>query len=86
MEQFCGFIVEEIQRNMRWLNLIMCHMGTKDILITKGQVLVDQEHDNRLKYCCVQLDAESFIVWNFEKEYLVEKNQGCPWTELPKFH
>ncbi len=62
------------------------HGITKDVLITKGQHLVDQEHDNRLKYCCVQLDSESFIVWNFEKEYLRENNQGWPWTELPRFH
>ena len=59
---------------------------TKDVLITKGRCLVDQEHDNRLKYCCVQFNAENFIVWNFEKEYLGEKNQGWPWTELPRFH
>jgi hypothetical protein len=55
---------------------------TKDVLITKGQRLVDQEHDDRLKYCCVQLNAESFIVWNFEKEYLGEKNQGWPWIDV----
>ncbi len=48
---------------------------TKEILIMKGQYLVDQEHDNRVKYCCVQLNAETFIVWNFEKENLGEKNQ-----------
>ena len=59
---------------------------TKDVLITKGQRLVDQEHDDRLKYCCVQLNAESFVVWNFEKENLGETNQGWPWTELPRFH
>ena len=35
---------------------------------------------------CVQLNTESFIVWNFEKEYLGEKNQGWPLTELPRFH
>ncbi len=59
---------------------------TKEVLITKGQCLVDREHDNRLKYCCVQLDPENFIVWNFEKEYLGEMNHGWPWTELPSFH
>ncbi len=47
------------------------HGITKEVLITKGQHLVDSEHDNRLKYCRVQLNAESLIVWNFEKEYLL---------------
>ncbi len=59
---------------------------TKDVLITKGQCLVDGEHDNRLKYCCVQSDAKNFIVWNFESEYLGQMNQDWPWTELPRFH
>ncbi len=58
----------------------------KDVLITKGQHLLDQEHDDRFKYCCVQLDSESFIVWNFEKEYLGGNNQDWPWTELQRFH
>ncbi len=53
------------------------HGITKNVLIMKGRGLVDQEHDNRLKYCCVQLDAEIFM-WNFEKEYLGEMNQGWP--------
>ncbi len=70
---------------MAKFNHVSCGI-TKDVLITKGQHLVDQEHDNRFEYCCVQLDSESFIVWNFEKEYLGEKNQGWPWTELPRFH
>ncbi len=59
---------------------------TKDVFITKGKCLVGREHDDRLKYCCVQLDAENFIVWNFENEYLGEMNQDWPWTELPRFH
>ncbi len=46
------------------------HGITKDVSITKGQCLVDGEHNNRLKYCCVQVDVENFIVWNFENEYL----------------
>ncbi len=59
---------------------------TKDVLITKGQRLVDREHDDRLKYCCVQIDADNFIVWNFENEDLGEMNKEWPWTELPRFH
>ncbi len=62
------------------------HGITKDVLITKGQHLVDQEHDDSLKYCCVQLNAENFIVWNFEKEYLGGNNQDWPLTELQRFH
>ncbi len=58
----------------------------KYVLITKAQRLLDQEHDDRYKYCCVQLSTKNFIVWNFEKEFIGGNNQGWPWTELPRFH
>ncbi len=80
MEQIQGFS-DEIQQNLR-----ASHGITKEVLITKGKRLVDGEHDNRLKYFCVQLDPVNIIVWNSEKEYWGEMNQGWPWTELPKFH
>ncbi len=48
----------------------------------KRATLVDGECNNRLKYCCVQLDLEKFIVWNFEREYYGDMNQGWPWTEV----
>ena len=59
---------------------------TKDILIPKGQGLVDSEYDDRLRYCCAQLDKENLICWNFEKEDLGSMHSGWPWTELPRFH
>ncbi len=64
-----------------WKSILNCYIAKW--ITRKGQRLVGREHDNRLKYCCVQLNAESFIVWNFEKEYLGENNQGWPWTKLP---
>ncbi len=59
---------------------------TKDILIAKGQGLLDREYNDRMNCFCAQLFESTFVCWNFVKENLGEDSYGWPWSELPQFH